>query len=84
MPNPNEPRLMKPQHPDDKPVFSDASGDAARDGYTRIAGRKHPGDQDTDRDGGPMNSIYGGDSGQITPQVGERDYSRGPRFSEDY
>jgi hypothetical protein len=83
MSGPNEPRLMKPRHPDDKPVFSNASGDAARDGYTRIAGRKHPEDREEPKDGAyPM--IYDGGSGQITPEVGERDYSRGPRFHEDY
>ena len=74
---------MKPRDTDDKPVFSNASGDAAHDGYTRIAGRKHPGDREGQSSDGPFGYSFGGGFGQITPQVGERDWSRGPRFDED-
>lgn len=76
---PNEPRLMKPRR--EEPRANDiATGDAGRDGFTRIARRRLPGD--TDGNGDVPVPMYG--SGGIQPQVGERDYNRGPRFEEDY
>jgi hypothetical protein len=80
MANANEPRLMKPRRDDPAPTYSNASGDAVRDGYTRIAGRN------VHRDSGDGNSpfsMYGEHSDQMKPDVGERDWTRGPRFSED-
>jgi hypothetical protein len=80
MSGPNEPRLMKPRRDDPAPTYSDATGNAGADGYTRIAGRNVRRTEDG------MNSVfgYGGPSDQMKPDVGERDYDRGPRFSEDY
>lgn len=76
--NPNEPRLMD-THSRDKPHGNDiATGNAGRDGFTRIARRRLPGDMDAD-DSGPVHYGYGG----IQPEVGERDYNRGPRYEED-
>lgn len=78
MSNPNEPRLMKPRH--DEPRDNDiTTGDAGRDGFTRIARRRLPGDNDGNEGPYPMC----GSSGGIQPQVGERDYNFGPRFEED-
>lgn len=82
MSNPNEPRLMKPRR-DEARVYSNRTGDAGQDGYTRLAGRKHPGDHA----GEDVNSPFGpsmGTSDSIQPQVGERDWNRGHRYSEDY
>lgn len=77
MGDPNEPRLMKPRR--DEPRSNDiATGDAGRDGFTRIARRRLPGDNDGDETV-PVYYGYGG----IQPEVGERDYNRGPRFEED-
>lgn len=79
MGDPNEPRLMKPRH-DEPRDMDNATGDAGRDGYTRIARRRLPGEDN----GNGMNAVpsfYG--SGGIHPQIGERDWNRGPRFEED-
>jgi len=76
---PNEPRLMKPRHSDSERVLDGATGDAGLDGYTRLA-RRHRGDEQSGN--GPFYTSYGSDDMQ--PNVGERDYNRGPRFSEDY
>lgn len=77
MSNPNEPRMMKPRREEarDNDI---TTGDAGRDGFTRIARRRLPGDNDGDES--PV-SMYG--SGGIQPQVGERDWNRGPRNEED-
>lgn len=82
MGHPNEPRRMTPRG-DGKRAgdFDNVTGNAGRDGFTRIARRQPPGQQDAD--GNVVFMPYGG-SGTITPALGERDYNRGPRFSEDY
>lgn len=81
MGNANEPRLMKPRREETR-VYDNATGDAGRDGYTRIARREVPGRHQGSDDG--MNPVPYGNSDTVNPQVGERDYNRGPRFSEDY
>lgn len=78
MGDPNEPRLMKPRR-DETRAKDMTTGDAGRDGYTRIARRRLPGEMVEGE--GPYSIGYG--SGGIQPQVGERDYNRGPRFEED-
>jgi hypothetical protein len=81
MGHPNEPRLMKPRGNGTRPAeFGQETGNAGRDGYTVVARRNGPGQQSND-DPFPM---FGGGNDGINPQVGERDYRRGPRFSEDY
>lgn len=77
----NEPRLMKARgNSADEREFDHVTGDAGRDGFTRIARREVR--------GRPTGENYpwgeprlGSD--EITPQVGQTDYSRGPRYSED-
>lgn len=74
MSDPNEPRVMPRRGNAAEPrVFDDLTGDAGKDGYTRIARRNVPGRGDTPG--------YG--SGGISPEVGERDWSHGPRYEED-
>lgn len=80
MGHPNEPRLMKPRGDGVRSAeFGQETGNAGRDGYTVVARRHGPGQQTSNDGPFPM---YGHGEG-ITPQVGERDYRRGPRFSED-
>jgi hypothetical protein len=82
MGHPNEPRRMTPRG-DGKRAgeFDHVSGNAGRDGFTRVARRRPPGQPE--EGASPFFMNYGGDS-SINPPVGERDYGRGPRFSEDY
>lgn len=77
MSDPNEPRLMKPRRAEAR-VRDHASGKPARDGFTRIA-RKHRLDEPSND---PM-APFGLGARGIQPEVGERDWNRGPRFSED-
>jgi hypothetical protein len=79
MSDPNEPRLMKSRGNEPRNTNDITTGDAGRDGFTRIARRRLPGDMEGAGD--VPYSMYG--SGGIHPQVGERDYNRGPRFEED-
>lgn len=67
MGDPNEPRIMTPRREEKARTNDIATGDAGRDGFTRIARRS--------------NGEYG--SSGIYPQVGARDWNRGPRFEED-
>lgn len=79
MGNPNEPRRMTPRGDGArKAEFGQDTGNAGRDGYSVVARRNPPGQPSNDD---PW-SMYGQGEG-ITPQLGERDYRRGPRFSED-
>lgn len=72
MPDPNCPLRMPRRGNSARPrVLDGATGDAGRDGYTRIARRERPDE-------------YGFSSGDLSPAVAERDYSHGYRFSEDY
>lgn len=83
MGHPNEPRRMTPRGDGARaPEFdTHVSGNAGRDGFTRVACRKPPGHPDDSPFG--FGGPWGG-SDAIDPPVGERDYRRGPRFSEDY
>ena len=81
MSGPNEPRLMKPRRDDSAHVFTTATGNPARDGYTRIAGRDHPSNPEAAANG-PFG--FGGVSDQIKPDVGQRINDHGPRFSDDF
>lgn len=82
MPNPNEPRLMKPRGDGARPAeFDHATGNAGRDGFTVLARREPPRQQEPDN---PFGFMPFGGSTTIDPPVGQRDYRRGPRFSEDY
>jgi hypothetical protein len=82
MANANEPRRMTPRgNSADPRQYDAATGNVARDGYDRIARRTPPSHPQ-----GDAMSPYGfsiGASDEITPQVGERDWNRGPRYSED-
>lgn len=81
MPDPNEPRRMTPRGDGArKPEFDNVTGNAGRDGFTRIARRRPQGEGAGDS---PF-PMFGGDTQTINPPVGERDYGRGPRFQEDY
>lgn len=83
MGHPNEPRRMTPRGDGARASeFDNVTGNAGRDGFTRVARRRPPGQQDDD--GNAVFMPFGGSSDTIGPPVGERDYGRGPRFSEDY
>lgn len=83
MSNPNEPRRMTPRgNSADPREFDNTSGDAGRDGFTRIARRTPSSHPREDTLYGPGMSVLGVND-EINPQVGERDWNRGPRFSED-
>jgi hypothetical protein len=72
MADPNCPLRMKRRGDSARPrVLDNGTGNAGLDGYTRIARRERPNE-------------YGYAPGDLSPAVGERDYSHGYRFSEDY
>jgi hypothetical protein len=71
MSDPNEPRVMDTWR-NRKATFDDTTGNAGRDGFTRLARAEMKKNDD------PFSFAPGG----ITPRVGKRS-DRGPRFTED-
>lgn len=75
MGHPNDPRRMAPRGNSARPrEFENTTGDAGRDGFTRLARRTPPG-RETREGNGPF-PMFGFGSDAIQPQVGERDHDR--------
>lgn len=84
MPGPNEVRRMTPRGDGvrEAEVDTQVTGNAARDGFTRVAHRRHPGAPPDTSNDSPFAYFGGGDSNVINPAVGERVYRR-PRYYDE-
>ena len=74
---PNEPRLLREPRPQERAKDDHVTGDAGRDGFTRLAAARVPKPMLSDDFGGEYCA-----PGDIDPPVGRRDYRSGSRYED--